>query len=69
MFALKSDGNLYAWGNNNLGFLGGGSWSNQSTPVNIFYGSWNTPLYKQISASFGCQTIQDGDYTYYNPGG
>lgn len=47
--AIKSDGTLWAWGNNNAGQIGNGTTSNYSSPVSTSIGTGNT--YIQISGS------------------
>ena len=50
-YAIGSDGNLYAWGDNSRGALGDGSTTNSSTPVLVSLPSGVTP--KAITASQG----------------
>jgi alpha-tubulin suppressor-like RCC1 family protein len=42
-YAIGSDGNLYAWGNNSSGELGDGSTSNSTTPVKVSLPGGATP--------------------------
>jgi len=46
MAAIKNDGSLYAWGENNYGILGDGTTDSRSSPVQIGSDTW-----KQISLS------------------
>lgn len=51
-YALKSDGTVYAWGNNGVGQLGNGTTTTNTTPV-------------QVSGLTGITTIASGGDTGY----
>jgi alpha-tubulin suppressor-like RCC1 family protein len=59
-YAVGSDGNLYAWGDNSRGALGNGTTSNSSTPVLVSLPSGVTPTAMTASQGTGYAIGSDG---------
>ena len=65
MLAIKTDGTLWGWGNNNVGQLGTGDTSPRSSPVTTAVGGTN---WKQVSTNFGSTAAIKTDGTLWTWG-
>lgn len=63
-YAIDSEGKLWAWGNNEYGYLGNGNTTSSGTPVRVGTLTGITEVYASLktpSSSYGCVIAKDGN--------